>query len=289
MRLMSEYQSDEKCREYLEALRWPKGVRCPRCQSPKVSHVTTRHQYECTPCGYHFSVTAGTIFHDSHLPLSKWLAAVYLIVESKKGISANQIKRTLTVSYKTAWYLCHRIRAAVREINPQPLTGTVEADELYVGGRRSRGRPSNKTTVLGAIQRGGQIRLRVERRVDQATLRQFLRDHMSPTAPRLITDEHRGYIGSGDHDTTHETVNHSAKEWVRGDVHTNTIEGAFSLFERSIVGAYHHLSAKHMDAYLDEFEFRYNNRHNRYLFRDTLRRLLGAETMPYRKLVGTEA
>lgn len=288
MTLMDRFRSDDKCREYLEALRWPEGVRCPRCQSEKLSHVSTRHQYDCDSCGYQFSVTAGTIFHDSHLPLSKWLAAVYLMSESRKGISANQMKRTLAVSYKTAWYLCHRIRAAVKDASTEPLTGTVEVDETYIGGKvrgKGRGYRGNKAMVLAAIQRGGQVRLKVDRSPDRPTLHAFIRKHTAPETRRIMTDELPSYLGIADHDTTHETVKHKAEEWVRGDVHTNTVESVFSLFKRSIIGAYHQVSAKHLPAYLDEFGFRFDNRRNPYLFRDTLVRLLGAQALPYGKLV----
>src|SRR2546427_4080391 len=155
--LVADFQSEEKCRAYLEALRWGDGVSCPRCASRKISRVLKRSQFDCDSCRYQFSVTAGTIFHDSHLPLWKWLLATYMMVEAKKGVSANQLKRTLAVSYKTAWYLCHRIRAAMKDANPIPLDGIVEVDETYVGGKRrhmGRGYRGNKTMVLGAAQRG---------------------------------------------------------------------------------------------------------------------------------------
>jgi len=291
MELMAHFQSDERCRAYLVALRWPKGVTCLRCQSPRISYISTRRQFDCDACDYQFSVTAGTIFHDSHLPLPKWLAAVYLMSESRKGISANQLKRTLEVSYKTAWYLCHRIRAAVKDADERMLTGTVEVDETYIGGKvrgMGRGYRGNKAMVLAAIQRSGAVRLAVDRHADRPTLHGFIRKHVSGSAERIMTDEWVPYQGIADENTTHETVNHKAEEWVRGDVHTNTVEGVFSLFKRSIIGAYHQVSQKHLGAYLDEFEFRFNGRQNRYLFRDTLRRLLTAETLPYRKLVATQ-
>ena len=140
-KLFAQFGSDEKCREQLTALRWPKGVTCPRCQSKSISTIAERDQYDCNACRYQFSVTSGTIFHDTHLPLSKWFIAIYLMTESKKGMSALQIKRTLCVAYETAWYLCHRIRAAMREINSELLRGVVEVDETYVGGKvRGMGR-----------------------------------------------------------------------------------------------------------------------------------------------------
>jgi hypothetical protein len=252
---------------------------------------------DCRECNYQFTVTAGTIFHDTHLPLRKWFMAIYLLCESKKGMSSNQLKRTLNVSYKTAWYLTHRIRAAMADVDPMPLTGTVEVDETFIGGkaknmhkadreRRINGRGGvDKTMVLGAMQRGGQVRFRVEQRRTADVLHRFINEHVSDEAAAIYTDEHTGYQGIGDENTRHETVNHGAEEWVRADVHTNTVEGVWSLFKRSIVGSYHQLSAKHMNAYLDEMAFRFNNRENPYLFRDTLLKLIEAANLPYQRLV----
>ncbi len=287
MTLMDRFHSEEKCLEYLEGLRWPDGVHCPRCDSDKISRIVKRAQYDCDSCRYQFSVKAGTIFHDSHLPLRKWFAAVYLMCEARKGVSANQLKRTLKVAYKTAWYPCHRIRAALKDADTKPLDDTVEVDETFVGGKirgRGRGYRDNKDMVLGAIERGGSIRLRVEKRRDRKTLHKFIED-TAPDAKRVFTDDFPAYKGIADEKTQHETVNHSADEYVRGDVHTNSIEGAFSLFKRSIVGAYHQVSTKHLPAYLDEFEFRFDNRDNPYLFRDTLLRLIGSESLKYDDLV----
>jgi transposase-like protein len=294
--LFERFNSDEKCRMYLERLRWPDGVRCARCESDKISTIYKRNQFACGACGYQFSVTAGTIFHDSHLPLPKWFAAVYLICEARKGVSANQLKRTLKVAYKTAWYLCHRIRAAVADADVTPLVGTVECDETFIGGkaknmhkkdreRKITGRGgSGKAMVLAAIQRGGGVRLRVQDKRDRETLHAFIRGQVSPDAERIMTDEWEAYKGIEDANTKHETVNHGRDEYVRGDVHTNTVEGVFSLFKRSLVGAYHQVSVKHLDRYLDEFSFRFDNRNNPYLFRDTLLRLIKSDSLTYEKL-----
>ncbi len=289
IKLMETYHSDEKCLEILEDLRWPDGPRCPRCNSAKLSRIYKRGQFDCDSCGYQFSVTAGTIFHNSHLPLRKWFATIYLMVESRKGVSANQIKRTIGVTYKTAWHLCHRIRAAMGQANGhQPLlSGIVEVDETYVGGKahgKGRGYVGNKTIVVGVLQRGGRIELGVVRGVDRKTLHRFIEKHVAPHAEAIYTDEWPAYKGIADEDTRHETVNHSAEEWVRGDVHTNSIENIWSLLKRSIMGAYHHVSPKHLDAYLGELEWRFNNRKNPYLFRDTLIQLVGADALEYKKL-----
>jgi transposase-like protein len=296
--LIERFGSEDRCHAYLEQLRWPDGVRCPRCDSDKISRIQKRRQFDCDSCRYQFSVRVNTIFHDSHLPLWKWFLATYMMIEAKKGVSANQLKRTLNVSYKTAWYLCHRIRAAMKDDSPQVLEGIIEMDETYVGGHKrhaygsrleaARARYENKTMVLGAFQRGGAVRFRVERDHKRSTtvlFHKFVEDTVSDTAEAIYTDENRAYHGIGDENTRHETVDHSKEEWVRADVHTNSVEGVWSLFKRSLVGSYHQLSAKHLDAYLDEFTFRFNNRNNPFLFRDTLLALIAEERLPYKELV----
>jgi len=285
--LIDRFYGEDKCRARLEELRWPEGLECPRCNSKKIGRRENRHQYQCKSCRYQFSVTAGTIFHDSHLPLWKWFLAVYLIVEPKKGISANQLKRMIGVTYKTAWYLCHRIRAALNEVDAQLLKGIVEADETFVGGKvegMGRGYKGNKTVVVGAFERDGAIRLQVVSGRDRETLQGFIRENVAGDAQAIYTGEWGAYKGIADHDTEHETVNHSEKEYVRGDVHTNSMENIWSLLKRSIVGSYHQVSTKHLDAYLDELEFRFNNRENPYMFRDALCKLLVANCLPYAKL-----
>ena len=296
--LIEQFGSEDRCHDYLEGLRWPDRVRCPRCDSDKISRIAKRRQFECDGCRYQFSVRVGTLFHDSKLPLWKWFLAVYMMGESRKGISANQLKRTLGVSYKTAWYLCHRIRAAMKDEDAPLLRGIIEADETFIGGRaryttesapgKSGGDGSwrkKRTIVLGAVERGGEVRLRVAGNVDKKTIHDFLRDVVAPDAEAIYTDEHPSYLGIADEDTRHETVNHAADEWVHGDVHTNTCESVWSLFDRSILGAYHKLSVKHLPAYVDEAAFRFNNRENPYWFRDTILALIGGDTLPYRELV----
>ncbi len=287
VKLVEQFSQEGKAREYLTELRWPEGVTCPRCEGTKVSPIKDRPQYCCNDCEYQFSVTSGTIFNDSHLPLWKWFLAIYLMTESKKGMSACQIQRSLDVAYRTAWFLCHRIRAAIKEVNPTPLKGTVEVDETYVGGKRrhvGRGYRGNKTCVIGALERKGPVRMEVLKWVDREQLHKFIHKTTAPDTANIYTDEHVGYRGIQDHDTKHGTVNHSKEEWVHGDVHTNGIESVWSLLKRSVVGTYHKVSVKHLDAYVDELEHRFNNRENKFLFRDTLLKLVKAEKLTYSEL-----
>lgn len=296
VRLVEKFRSEDKCRAYLERLRWPQGVCCPRCQGRTISRIAKRNQFDCDSCRFQFSVTSGTIFHDTKLPLWKWFLAVYMVVESKKGVSANQLKRTLEVSYRTAWYLCHRIRKAL-EGQDSFLRGVVEIDATYVGGRISgqgRGmKPQNKTLVIGAVERGGRARFKSARldgnSENQRAVGKFLRANISECAT-VYTDKSGAFVTeTRKRGNKHDSVNHSADEWLRGDVHTNGIEGAWSLFKRSVVGAYHQVSLKHLPAYLDEFEYRFNNRENPYIFRDALAMLVQSGNLEYSTLVSEEA
>ncbi len=285
--IVHRFHSEEVCREYLEKLRWPVGVCCTRCGSCSVSEISTRDQFDCNDCRYRFSVTSGTIFDNTKLPLWKWFAAIYLMIEGKKGISANQLKRTIGVTYKTAWFLCHRVREAMRIDDAEQLSGIIEVDETWVGGKQrgvGKGQSTNKTAVIGAVEREGKIRLQVIHARDRRTLHGWIKKNIADETEAIYTDDWPPYVGIGDHDTRHETVNHSAKEWVRGDIHTNGVEGVWSLLKRAIVGSYHKVSAKHLDAYLDELEFRFNNRRNPYMFRDVLIRILDGEALRYEKL-----
>jgi transposase-like protein len=290
-KLVEKFGTEDKCHEYLEALRWPEGVRCPRCGCKSISRIEKRRQFECNEesCRYQFSVRVGTIFDRSHLPLWKWFMAIYLVGESKKGISAKQLQRVLGVAYKTAWFLGHRIRAAMEEDAPVPLSGVVEIDETFLGGRRTGEGPwSNKVMILGAIQRGGDVRLRVQsgpNRKKRTELHRFVEDHVADEATAIHTDSAAAWGDLSDHNTAHHKVDHSSEEWVRAQVHTNTVEGVWSLLKRSVVGTYHQLSAKHLPAYLDEIAFRFNNRENPWLFRDTVYRLLAEEPLRYDALV----
>jgi transposase-like protein len=290
--LIERFGDEDKCRTYLEALRWPDGVTCPRCDSTKVAHVTTRNQFSCkaSGCGYRFSVRAGTIFQDSKLSLTKWFLAIYIIGESKKGVSGHQLSRMLKITTKTGWFLTHRIRAAMgnADADGEMLEGIVEVDETYVGGEtrgKGRGFTGNKAIVAGAIERGGDVRFRVIESRDGAALGAFIKDNVSGATTRIFTDDLAAYKAAGLDRDLHETVNHSKEEWVRGDVHTNSVEGVWSLLKRSIIGSYHQLSVKHLPAYLGEIAFRFNNRENPYLFRDTLLALLSSEALTYETLI----
>ncbi len=299
--VVHRFGSEEVCRDYLEKLRWADGKpNCPRCDSESVSEISTRNQFDCNACRCRFSVTAGTIFDNTKLPLWKWFAAVYLMLESKKAMSANQISRTLSITYKTAWHLCHRIREALETVDVGPvLVGIIEVDETMLTPRKryvERGKRGGsgilahqRVWVAGALQRGGQVRLRRVPNVRKDTLHTFIHEFVKPETEAIYTDELRSYLGLADHDTRHETVCHSRDEWVVGDVHTNGIEGVWSLFKRSIVGAFHKISVKHLDAFLQEMEFRYNNRHNQHAFRDVMKRLLSKDALRYQKLTAPAA
>ena len=292
--LLDRFDCDDKCRDYLEDLRWPTGVCCPQCGDMDVTPISTRGKWDCSGCNYHFSVTAGTIMHDTHLPLRKWFAAVYLLCQSKKGMSAHQLHRTLGVAYRTAWYLCHRIREAMGNdpLSGPTLVGIIEVDETYIGGKakgKGRGYVGNKIIVAGAIERGGKVRMERIPNVKKATLHDFIARTVKDEAEAIYTDELKSYLGIADHNTRHETVNHSAEQWVVGDVHTNGIENVWSLFKRSIVGAFHKISAKHLDRYLEELEWRFNNRSNPHIFRDTMARIVNTNRMTYRQLVDAAA
>ena len=297
--LISSYGSEETARGLLEELRWPNGIACIKCGSTRNNRVTGRDTFRCLDCPTHFSVRAGTVLQDSKLPLSKWLLATYMICEAKKGISSNQLKRMLGVSYKTSWFLTHRVRGAMGQIKHFQLTGTVEADETFHGGKPRYMRynpdgsiaqgpdPMNpKPIVLGAVQRGGEVRFRVVTNRTKATLKDFLTSEVADVAEAVYTDEWPGYRGiMADEDTIHDTTDHKAREYVRGEVHSNTIEGVWSLFKRSVIGTHHQLSVKHLPAYLDEVAFKYNNRDNTDIFRETLRVLVTADPMTYSELI----
>lgn len=254
-----KFSTEEQCLGYIEKMRWPDGVvRCPTCGDKNVKRVIRSSEsknkrpwfYLClnTDCHQQFSPTSGTLFADSHLPLITWFHAIGLILNAKKGISAKQLQRDLGIGgYKTAWYLNHRIRESMKEANPQPLGGIVEIDETYVGGvvRLRQGKTVSfaKKVVMGAVERGGKLRLRHVPDAKIETIGGFIRATVSPDVERVMTDQHGSYPTALSPEFTdrHETVNHIRGEYVRGDAYTNSIESAFSLFKRGIIGQYHKL------------------------------------------------
>lgn len=292
--LNSRFSTDEQCREFLNRLRWPEGVTCPRCKSRIISRLAVQKKFECSECCYQFSVTAGTIFNDSHLPLTIWFMATLLLCEAKKGMSALQLKRTIfglhKGSYKTAWYLCHRIRAAMREADKPMLDGKIEMDETYVGGNsHRRGRPGReKEIVIGIRQRSGELRFFHAKDVKAETFAQYIRENVSKDVDVVFTDDYPSYpsamkragVGSG----KHKTINHSGNVYVNGEIHTNTVESAFSLLKRGIMGTWHRVSAKHLASYLEEMSFRFNRRKRSDLFVDTLRHMVTAPVLTFEKL-----
>jgi transposase-like protein len=269
--------------EYLESIRWPNGPVCPHCGDGEKRHYPlkskTRRLYKCAACRKQVTVTVGTIFEGSHVGLNKWLLAFYLLCSSKKGMSAHQLHRMLGVTYKTAWFMAHRIRYAMEQPPFKTrLTGTVEVDETYVGGkvRRSNrkqhrpldptkpdprmqtGRGADKTPVVALVERGGQVRSFRMATVTGDELGAAIRRNVSRQA-HLRTDSFPSYTKVGREFASHETVNH-LYEYVRGDAHTNTAENFFSILKRGINGVYHHVSEAHLPRYLAEFDFRYNTR-----------------------------
>src|SRR5271170_5655043 len=294
--MIEKFGDETKCRAYLEALRWPKGVSCPRCKAEKVYRIR-RDQFLCASCEYQFSVTVDTIFHDTHLPLVTWFLATILLCEAKKGMSACQIQRSLGIkTYKTAWYLCHRIRAAMLETGKPKLDGTVEMDETYVGGKAKpgskkyglTGRGTEKEIVIGIRQRNGELRMFHASDVKAGTLAQFIRENVSEDVDVMMTDDFASYPFAMERAniprTRHKTIKHSSRVYVMGDVHTNTVESAFSLLKRGIMGTWHRISAKHLPAYLEEMEFRFNRRNRSDLFLDTLRHMVTAPVLTFEKL-----
>ena len=294
--MVHRFNSEEICRDYLEKLRWPDGQpNCPKCGSESVSVISTRNQFDCNICRARFSVTSGTIFDNTKLPLWKWFAAAYLMLESKKSISANQVKRTIGTTYKTAWHLCHRIREAMETIDQGPaLFGIIELDETWLvphkrypeKGKKHGFLAGTPIYVAGALQRGGQVRLRRIPNVRKESIKAFVDSVAKDETEAFYTDELKSYLNIlPDANTRHQHVNHSKMEWVMpGNVHTNGIEGVWSLFKRSIMGAFHKISTKHLDAYLQEQEFRINNRHNQHAFREVMSRLLSKEALRYQEL-----
>ena len=267
------FHDEESARKYLENLRWREGKPvCPHCGcinehyelKPKTSESKLRKGvWKCKDCRKQFSITVGTVFERSHVPLHKWLFAVQLMCSSKKGVSAKQIERMLGITYKTAWFMMHRIRHAMEQkIQDKKLKGIIEADETYVGGKGKgkRGRGSiTKTPVFSLVERNGKVRsFRVEK-VTANNLKEIIRNNVDKTST-LITDEFKSYNGLDKEYPFHYVVKHAKREYVNGIASTNTIEGYFSILKRGITGVYQHVGKQHLHRYLAEFDFRYNNR-----------------------------
>ena len=275
------FPHEDACCAYLVARRWPDGVRCPRCGAHNPHKLPSRpwswQCYECAPeTSYRFSHLAGTIFENTNKPLRDWFKVAHLMLTSKKGMSALQIMRYMGFgSYKTAWGMCHKIRTALME-NAEKLGGIVEVDETFIGGKAHNkhwdkrdgtggGMGSGKTPVIGAVKRKGNVIARVIANIDTKTLDTFVHETVSNKVSLLCTDENSGYRYLN-RTYPHQVIRHGAGHYVIGAVHTQTIEGFWSLIKRGIMGSFHKVSRKYLPLYVAEFEFRYNNRENRDIF-----------------------
>ena len=279
VRLMQQYGNEDKAREYVENLRWANGTVCPHCEgkecyriTPKAGSKTRKGLWKCKSCRKQFTVTVGTIFADSHIPLSTWVIAIHLMCASKKGISAHQLHRMLEITYKSAWFMCHRIRHAMsQETLEVKLTGTVECDETYVGGKaknmhkserekKIQGRGAvNKAPVVSLVEREGRVRSTHVASVSGDNLKAVLLKNVEKEA-NIVTDEFTSYQGLDKEFASHKTVNHKIGQYVDGSVYTNTVESYFATLKRGIIGVFHHVSPQHLHRYLSEFDFRYNLR-----------------------------
>jgi transposase-like protein len=274
------FHDEDKAREWLEASRWPNGPTCPHCGCVRPGRMGGSSGrpglFHCPDCRGQFTVRTGQVMERSHVPLTKWVLAYHLMASSKKGVSAHQLHRMLKVAYNTAWFMAHRIREAMGDDDPVPLGGEgkiIEADEAYHGKAETpipsahrQGRPylkrdlsKQKRPIVALVERGGEVRARHMRHVTGKNMRDFVVRNASRKS-RLHTDESRLYPTLGREFAKHETVNHSAGEYARGDVTTNSVEGFFGIFKRGMVGVYQHCGEQHFQRYLDEFSFRYNNR-----------------------------
>ena len=275
------FADDDKARELLEKLRWKDGVICPHCENDEAYKINAKAPkgrkkrkglYKCKSCRKQFTVTVGTIFEKSRIPLSKWLMAIHLICSSKKGISAHQLHRSLGITYKSAWFMAHRIRYAMtQEPLFSKLNGTIEVDETYIGGKaknmhkrkreeKIKGRGvSGKAPVLTLVEREGRVQTRHIEHVTSANLRDVLLESVDQGSS-IMTDESPSYSFVSDLFGSHDSVNHSQGEYVRESAHVNTAESVHALLKRGIMGTFHHVSKKHLHRYLTEFDFRFNLR-----------------------------
>jgi len=284
--VFKKYPTQDDCIKYLEQVRWQDKPICPYCGSKSQTSIENGLRHHCNTCNTSYSVTVGTIFHDSRLPLQKWFLALGLILNAKKGVSSRQLSRDLKVNKNTAWYLGMRIRKAMTQTDQrQLLIGVVEMDETYVGGKprkgdnngepRKRGRGTKKTPVVGMIERGGKVRAQVVKneKLSKKTLESLVRKNVDTENSVLMTDEYKGYLGI-DTFMEHKVIRHQ-KWYVDGDIYTNSIESFWSLLKRGIVGQYHKVTVQHLPEYIDEFSYRFNNRNNDDLFAETIQRAVG--------------
>ncbi|MGE3247790.1 MAG: IS1595 family transposase [Beijerinckiaceae bacterium] len=311
------YQNADAARKHLEKQRWPNGPECPHCGNVNQNRIKAlagkSHRpglYQCAECREQFTVTVGTVFERSKIPLNKWLFAVHLMTASKKGISAHQVHRMLGVTYKSAWFMCHRIREAMISdtASSGPIGGAgmvIEADETYYGKQgdptpspQRKGRPyinkrgsgpAGKRPVVALVERGGSVRSFHVASANILTVSEIIFKNANRKST-LFTDESALYTGLGKTFAGHDTVEHSADEYVRGAVHTNTIENVFSVFKRGMRGVYQHCGEKHLQRYLTEFDFRYNTR-AKLEYTDAMRRdialsQIGGKRLTYRRIGG---
>jgi len=266
------FQDADRAREYLEAIRWPNGPVCPHCGVIDSSYALNgkAHRpglYKCAECRKQYSVTVGTLFERSHIPLHQWLMCVHLLCASKKGHSSHQIHRMLGVTYKTAWFMTHRIREAMKDPFFTGRMGgsgkIVEADETFWGNPKKRGTPgrgyAHKEKIFSLVERNGKVRSFHVESVAGPTLKGIMR-HQIHEDTAIMTDDSGSYKGTDEFFASHDAVCHSHHEYVRGEIHTNTIENYFSILKRGLTGVYQHVSKKHLRKYVGEFDFRYNNR-----------------------------
>jgi transposase-like protein len=266
------FTNETKALEHMEASRWGadlSGLTCPLCGSDdarKMGGKTQAGMFLCNACRGKFTVRTGSVFERSHIPVHKWLLALHLMASSKKGISARQLHRMLGITYKSAWFMAHRIREAMKPASKTPFGaggGTVEVDETYTGLKEGRKKAkagwSHKNTVVALVERGGKLRSFHMPELRRNDMRDIVTRYIAPEA-HLRTDESALYVGMAAHFASHETVNHNAEEYRRGDAYTNTIEGVFSIFKRGMTGVYQHCGEQHLQRYLNEFDFRYSNR-----------------------------
>ncbi len=290
VQIYRKFPTEADCIHHLESVRWPNRPVCPYCKASASTPLPTESRHHCNACNTTFSVTVGTIFHHTHLPLQKWLLAVTLVLNAKKGLSARQLARDLEINKNTGWRIAMQIRQAMSEREHRELlTGIVEMDETYVGGKprpgnkgsrgggrgpRGRGN-SSKVPVVGMVERGGRIKAQAMRfqRLTSKQLSALVRRHVDTENATLITDEYRGYLYIKSF-MPHHTINHSVC-YVDGDVHTNNVESFWALLKRGIIGQYHKVSRKHLPRYIDEFSYRFNHRKTLDVFDRTIARAVG--------------